>query len=44
MRQFTRKILPVDTSEEAKKTLMETDEFSGRHLISWSALTLLAHK
>jgi U4/U6.U5 tri-snRNP-associated protein 2 len=28
MRQYTRKILPIDTSEEARKTLMETDEFT----------------
>ncbi|KAI1720037.1 ubiquitin carboxyl-terminal hydrolase domain-containing protein [Ditylenchus destructor] len=28
MRQFTRKVLPVDATEEARRTLMETDEFS----------------
>lgn len=29
MRQFTRKLMPVDASDEAKRTLMETDEFGG---------------
>jgi len=29
MRQFTRKVLPVDVTDESRKTLMETDEFSG---------------
>lgn len=27
MRQYTRKVMPVDMSEESRRTLMETDEF-----------------
>ncbi len=30
MRVFTRKVLPVDASEEARKSLLETAEFSGK--------------
>uniref|UniRef100_A0A915ER39 ubiquitinyl hydrolase 1 n=1 Tax=Ditylenchus dipsaci TaxID=166011 RepID=A0A915ER39_9BILA len=28
MRQYTRKVMPVEATEEARRTLMETDEFS----------------
>lgn len=29
MREYKKKLLPVDASEEAKRTLMETEEFKG---------------
>jgi U4/U6.U5 tri-snRNP-associated protein 2 len=31
MRQYTRKVLPVDASEEARATLLETEEFKGKY-------------
>lgn len=33
MREYKRKLLPVDASEEAKRTLMETEEFKGIHVL-----------
>lgn len=38
MRQYTRKVLPVDATEESKRTLMETDEFSGLNIFKFFKL------
>lgn len=29
IRQYTRKVLPVDATDEARRTLLETEEFGG---------------